>query len=157
MSLKKIKKITEEFYKGITISAERLVTDEDAYVEIFKNPSYSELQKLWKEGRGGKYDSFRFILNNSGLFVWDSNILHHEVENELPELYGGGYYGILRVNPYGGINIRLDIGRENLDNDRESDWKEINKFTKQFKKNSNIRKLTDNLGREATVQAEEVL
>jgi hypothetical protein len=61
------------------------------------------------------------------------------------------------VIPTGGIFIKLDIGREGFDNDRKEDWKSIDRFVKQFKSMKEIKNLKDNLGREPSVSAEEVL
>jgi len=81
MSLKKIKKITEEYYKSILVKGNSMTAmvsglKGDTNVDIFRNPSKQELYKLFKE-----FGYVRFTIGDA-LYVWDGRILHGSVMDD---------------------------------------------------------------------------
>lgn len=81
MSLKKIKQITEEYYKSVLVKGNSMTAmvsglKGDTNVDIFKNPSKQELYKLFKE-----FGYVRFSIGDA-LYVWDGRILHGSVSDD---------------------------------------------------------------------------
>ena len=79
--------LKEEFYQGVTIPKDSMQGKisgykEDKYVEIFKNPSKSELDKLFRE-----YGYVRFSIEDA-LYVWEGDVLHASA-GRISDVYQG--------------------------------------------------------------------
>jgi len=76
-------RITEEFKKGLKFNAD--------YVEIFSNPTKKEMMSASREFRGKRYIRFISNRNASKVIIFQPNIFHDEVYNEIYKEKLGNY------------------------------------------------------------------
>ena len=105
MSLKKIKKITEEYYNT--------VEPYDEPVDIFKNPSTLELGKLWNEKK-----IVRGWVDGNDVYVWDGDsATHYDVKLD------GEYRIFIEADRTLGVYSEEDEYDSNLEEEIENNLK----------------------------------
>lgn len=112
MSLRKIKKIVEEYFKSLRV--DDVLNDKD--VDIYKNPSAKELKEIMADMTDSKR-AIRFIMTKdltTYVWRWDKAI-HKSVRYNLGIEDGTVIGGICQLIPY--RELAFDMGRVSVNKD----------------------------------------